>query len=334
MLAKPVEVLPRPGALPGGCLYEPKWDGYRALVRVDEDGARIRSRHGVDLTGAFPDIARAAAGQLHPGSLLDGELVIWNAATSALDFPALQRRLASPARAARLAAAEPASFVAFDILVDGGVVLTGQRLRERRRALERLVPLLSPPLQVTPATADHDVAAAWLRDYTTADVGVEGLVIKALGQPYRPGVRAWLKLRSRTTAEAVVGAITGTLARPDRLVLGLHDRAGRLRVAGTTAPLSPDQRRDLRPHLRPPAGEHPWPAVLPPGMVGPFDRERRLPVVRVEPSLVVEIHADQAFEHGRWRHVTRLARVRADLGAEKPTTGQRRTRSGPASRAD
>jgi ATP-dependent DNA ligase len=120
-LAKPVEALPPRNALPEGCLYEPKWDGYRALIRVDDDGARIRSRRGTDLTSAFPDVAAAAAEQLHPGTLLDGELVIWDTDRDGLDFAALQRRLASAPRVARLAARQPASFVAFDILLSPGV---------------------------------------------------------------------------------------------------------------------------------------------------------------------------------------------------------------------
>jgi hypothetical protein len=161
MLAKPVEQLPPANGLPGGCLYELKWDGYRALIRVD-DGARIRSRRGVDLTAAFPDVAEAAAAQLHPSTLLDGELVIWNTDTRSLDFAALQSRLTALAssgstrRAATLARRRPASLVAFDLLLDAGTPLIGRPLRDRRRALDQLVPLLDPPLQVTPATRSRD----------------------------------------------------------------------------------------------------------------------------------------------------------------------------------
>jgi ATP-dependent DNA ligase len=128
------------------------------------------------------------------------------------------------AHAARLARSQPASFVAFDVLALAGEILLDRPLRDRRRRLEQLLPALTPPLQVSPATRDRDIAAGWLEQYRDVDVGVEGLVIKGLGDRYRPGVRGWLKLRTRSTADAVVGAVTGTITQPERLVLGLYDR--------------------------------------------------------------------------------------------------------------
>jgi len=314
-LARSVEVLPGGRSLPGGCLYEPKWDGFRCLMHLHRvEGrsvCRVQSRRGADLTGAFPDLAAAAEAQLPPGTVIDGEAVVWGG--ERLDFTALQRRLASPRRAARLARERPASFVAFDMLAYDGDILTGSPLRERRRRLEGLLPGLSPPLQVCPATRDPAVAAQWLRQYADADVGIEGLVIKGLGERYHPGRRVWLKLRTRSTKEAVVGAVTGTLTRSDRLILGLYDR-GVLIVAGGTAPLRPAQQREVAPLLEPPVdGEHPWPADLPSGRLGVFGGPRRLPVLLVAPTLVVEIAADSAFEHGHWRHLTRYVRVRPDL---------------------
>ena len=317
MLARPVEQLPGRSALPGGCLYEPKWDGYRVVVHVVQDSVghqvcRIQSRRGADLTTSFPDLAAAAAEQLPVGTVLDGEAVVWSG--ERLDFTALQHRLAGGAHAVRMAQAQPASFVAFDVLALGGVVWTDRPLRERRRQLEQLLPALSPPLQVNPATREPDVAAEWLRQYREANVGIEGLVIKGLGERYQPGRRGWLKLRTRSTAEAVVGAITGTLAKPDRLVLGLYDR-GVLIIAGGTAPLHPAQAREVAPLLEPVAKgeEHPWPPDIPSGRMGVFGGPRRLPVQLVRPTLVVEIHADSAFEYSKWRHLTRFVRNRADL---------------------
>jgi ATP-dependent DNA ligase len=85
-LARAVEHIPAPGTLPGGCLYEPKWDGFRCILSCDEVGMRLWSRHGTDLTSTFPEVAAAAAAQVEPGTVLDGELVVWS---RGLDFDAL-----------------------------------------------------------------------------------------------------------------------------------------------------------------------------------------------------------------------------------------------------
>jgi hypothetical protein len=129
-------------------------------------------------------------------------------------------------------------------------------------------------------------------------------------------VQTRLKVKSRSTQEAIVGAVTGTLARPERLILGLPDPSGTLIIAGGTGPLRPGQQRELAALLRSPAACHPWPAQLPAGRTGVFGGPRRLPVVLVEPELVVEVAADAAREYGRWRHVVRLVRVRAQLGPQ------------------
>jgi ATP-dependent DNA ligase len=175
MLCKSVGCLPLVSELPGGASFEPKWDGFRALIGVDSRRqAQIRSRTGTDLVAAFPDIATAAADQLPVDTLLDGELVVWDG--NRLDFSQLQRRLAGPSRAPALARYRPASYVAFDILQIGDRDLSGEPLRVRRRRLEAILPGLAPPLQITPATRDRDVAEQWFKDYAAADVGIEGLL--------------------------------------------------------------------------------------------------------------------------------------------------------------
>lgn len=318
MLAKPTQDLPVERAMPGGAQYEPKWDGYRALIGVGSSGAvRIQSRRGMDITRSFPDVADPAAAQLPPGTLLDGELVVWGG--DSLDFSQLQQRMASPARAVGLARRKPASFMAFDVLALRGVDLTGQPLRVRRRHLQSLITDLRPPLQITPATRDRASAETWMREYTAAGVGVEGLVIKGLATRYRGGQRGWLKLRSRDTAEAIVGAVSGTLAKPDRLVLGLYDGAGEFIVVGGTGPLKPGQQREVSELLEPADERHPWPPDVPTGRTGVWTKARRHPVIRVEPSLVVEFEADSAFANQHWRHIVRLLRVRPDLGPDELT---------------
>lgn len=136
-LARSVETIPIPSALPGGARYEPKWDGYRAVVVRRGREARIWSRQRKDLTDRFPDIAAAATRQLPDGAVIDGELVI--SIDGRLNFDALQRRLVTaPANAKHLVASVPASYVAFDLLTVGGVDLRTQRWTVRRARLEQL----------------------------------------------------------------------------------------------------------------------------------------------------------------------------------------------------
>lgn len=305
MLARPVERLPDASAWPGGVAYEPKFDGYRALLFVDRGTCRVQSRRGHDITDAFSDIASAGAAQLLDGFVVDGELVVWG--DDALDFSELQRRLASRKRLAR----KPASFVAFDVLAVSGSDVRSWKLRQRREALELLFQDCTPPLELAPQTYDKQDAEQWLRDYAASSVGIEGLVIKGLDTTYAPGKRDWLKLRIRDTVEVVVGAVTGSVSAPERLVLGLY-RDGDLEVVGSTGELNLQQQKSVRPLLAPAAPSHPWPDELSEGRLGHYGK-RRVSITKVEPSLVVEVSADSAFDHGRWRHVTQFVRPRPDL---------------------
>lgn len=166
-------------------------------------------------------------------------------------------------------------------------------------------------MQLTPQTADSAAARRWLEEYAAADVGVEGLVAKGSGQRYLPGRRAWVKVRIHNTQEATVGAVIGPVKRPDRLILGLRTAAGELRVAGATHPLTAQQAAELGAVLAA-ADTHPWPGELDTRHLGRFSSEP-VAITRVDPVLVVEVEADTAFEHGRWRHLTRYCRVRWDL---------------------
>lgn len=307
MLARAVGSVPAPTALPGGVQYEQKWDGYR-LVGFGTPRPFLQSRRGADLTEAFPEIAIAVA--TLGDAVVDGELVIWG--EGGLDFPALLQRMASKGpNARRLAATRPANYVVFDLLAAGGYDLRGEPLRVRRRRLEDLLANAQPPLMISAATTDRELAQEWLTTYAAAHVGIEGVVAKGLAQRYRGGARDWLKFRYRDTVDVIIGAVTGTLTHPERLVLGLY-RDGALRIVGGTSALSSDQQRVLTPLLSPGDSEHPWPAVIGGGRLGYWGK-RDVDVVRVQPDLVVEVAADTAFEHGRWRHVTTFIRARPDL---------------------
>src|SRR4051812_26929631 len=127
-LSKPVRDIPPPGALPGGCRYEPKWDGYRLVIVRSAATTRLWSKQGRDLTDRFPDVAAAALAQVPAGTVVDGEVVVWNG--SRLDFGLLQQRMATaPGRMPALVTAAPASYVAFDLLAADGADLRRRSLR-------------------------------------------------------------------------------------------------------------------------------------------------------------------------------------------------------------
>jgi YD repeat-containing protein len=309
MLARPAATLPAGSALPGGTVYEPKWDGYRAILERTLQGGRVWSRNGAELSAGFPEVVVAVCEGLRPGTVIDGELVVWK--EGRLDFAALGPRLAYRGRRRPPPHLAAAAFLAFDVLSVDGVDVREQPLRVRRLMLEEMAEGWHLPLQLTPQTADMEEAQQWLAEYTAADVGVEGLVAKGADQRYVSGQRGWLKLRIRNTREATVGAVIGRLEQPERLILGLVDDAGVLRVAGATHRLNARESAEVAAVLVD-ADEHPWPHELSTRHLGRFSHE---PVVitRVVPAVVVEVEADTAFEQGRWRHLTRYRRLRLDL---------------------
>jgi len=215
------------------------------------------------------------------------------------------------ANARRLATERPANYVIFDLLAAGGDDLRDEPLRVRRQRLEHLLAHAEPPLMLSPATTDPEQAQEWVTKYAAAQVGIEGLVAKGLAQRYRGGARDWLKYRYRDTADVIVGAVTGSLMFPERLILGLYgDRA--LHIVGGTSALSAAQQRLLAPLLAPAASDHPWPRVIGGGHVG-YWGNKDVEVLRVQPDLDVDVAADTAFEHSRWRHVTTFIRPCPDL---------------------
>ncbi|MFC7547350.1 ATP-dependent DNA ligase [Plantactinospora sp. GCM10030261] len=305
-LARSLPVVPDGGSCPGGCLLEPKFDGFRAIVFRQPGGVYVQSRAGRPLHGYFPDLAGVVADTLPPGVVLDGELVVWDGERTS--FARLQQRLSAGRRVTDLARRYPAHLVTFDLLevpTDGP--LLDRPLAERRLLLGRLLAGLPPPLTLCPQTTDRDEALGWLADWSPA--GVEGLMVKAAAGRYQPGRRAWGKYRYRTTTEAVVGGYTGAL---DTLLYGRYDETGRLRYAGRSGPLTPGQRREIAPLLRP-TSRHPWPHPLPAAWSGQLPRPEPLPYERVEPTVVAEISVDTAYEWRRWRHLVRHLRVRSEM---------------------
>ena len=236
MLAKVAEALPAEGEF----LFEPKWDGFRALVfRGARGEIAIQSRDLREFDRYFPDLHEALAERLPPRCVVDGEIVVVGA--GGLDFDALQLRLHPAAsRVAKLARETPASFVAFDLLGAAGRSLLQASQAERRAALEALLQDARPPLHLTPATRDRAVAEGWLQEFEGA--GLDGVIAKPLHAAYQPGKRAMLKIKHQRTADCVVAGLRwhkssaeGGPEAVGSLLLGLYDAAGRLHHVGITA---------------------------------------------------------------------------------------------------
>ena len=258
MLAKLAGEIPR-----GAYLYEPKWDGFRAIVFRAGTDLYIQSRELRPLDRYFPELHDACLAHLPDGSVVDGEIVI--ATPRGLDFDALQLRLHPAAsRVAKLAKAAPAGFVAFDAIALEGVDLRGAPQAERRARLERALAGVRPPLYLTPMTRDPDVAAEWLSRFEGA--GLDGVVAKPEGGSYQPGVRAMIKVKHERTADCVVAGFRWHKAGRDELVgsllLGLYDGHGALHHVGVTSSFTMADRRRLALELAPlrerALDGHPW----------------------------------------------------------------------------
>lgn len=304
---------------PAWC-YQPKWDGWRCVGWVRSNRAQLQTRNGKPITTAYPDITRALRSTLPPGTVVDGELIVWDEDRGRSSFALLQRRAAAGRRVPQLARAHPAHYVIFDLLGTGDESLLPAPLAERRDRLERLLTDAPAPLVLCPQTTTPAVAAEWTETWTTT--GIEGVVAKRLDQPYRLGRRGWRKLRTRTTSEAIVGGVTGWLHAPQTILVGQYDAHGRLRYTGRSTPLTDAQRAELAPLLSQPVAQrrgqpvnHPWPQPMPASWLGSWQTREPARYVQVEPEVVAEILTDTAIERGRYRHPIGYLRPRRDLSA-------------------
>src|SRR5437870_3750294 len=246
MLAKVAEEIPPEGEF----LYEPKWDGFRALVFRGED-VFIQSRDLRPFDRYFPDLHDAFLAQLPEGCVIDGEIVV--VTSEGLDFDALQMRLHPAAsRVEKLARETPASFVAFDALAVDGRDLRQRSQAERRRELESLLARVKPPLYLTPVTKDRKIAEGWLGRFEGA--GLDGVIAKRVDATYQPGRRAMLKIKHVRSADCVVAGFRWHKAGEDAvgsLLLGLYDDDNVLQHVGSTSAFSMETRRALAKELAP-----------------------------------------------------------------------------------
>jgi len=336
MLAKLSRNLPEGDDL----VYEPKWDGFRAIVFRDGDEVELGSRNERPLTRYFPELMDPIRSTLPPRCVLDGEIVI--ASDHGLDFEALLQRIhPAESRIRLLATQTPASFVAFDLLALGDDDRRESPFAERRSLLVGALADARPPVHLTPATDDPAVAAQWFDRFEGA--GLDGVVAKRIGVAYRENERVMLKVKHQRTADCVVagfrwhksGGVIGSL------LLGLFDDAGVLHHVGVAASFTMARRRELVDELAPlrdgALEGHPWASWATqaspetdsdpetssrmPGGASRWNAKRDLSWEPLRPELVAEV----AFDHlqgDRFRHATHFERWRPDRQAESCTYSQ------------
>ena len=223
MLAKRVEELPAGGSW----IFEPKWDGFRALVFRDRDEIEIQSRDEKPLNRYFPELLEALRSQLPARCVLDGEIVI--AKNDGLDFEALQLRLHPAATRVKLLSQQiPASIVFFDLLSEGDRDLRGEPFQKRRHELEALLSSAAPPVHLTPATRESSVASDWFRRFEGA--GLDGVIAKPASGIYESNKRVMLKVKHERDCDCVVAGFRwykkGDRTDIGSLLLGLFDDSG------------------------------------------------------------------------------------------------------------
>ena len=323
MLAKLADELP----LERGMLYEPKWDGFRAIVFKNSGSLFLQSRDLRPLDRYFPDLHDALLARVPKSCVLDGEIVI--ATKHGLDFDALQLRLHPAAsRVAKLAAATPASFVAFDLLAVGRKSLMQEPQSERRARLEQLLAAAEPPLYLTPVTRDRSIALDWLERFEGA--GLDGVVAKPEGARYQPGKRAMIKVKHSRTADCVVAGFRHHKSGRDAigsLLLGLYDDAGVLQHVGVTSSFTMEKRRallkELAPLRRDAMRNHPWrdwagaaaESSRMPGAHSRWSGGKDLSWEPLRPERVCEVKYDH-LQGDRFRHAATFLRWRPDKPPE------------------
>ena len=318
MLARPA------GEIPPGQHYEPKWDGFRAVIFRDGDEVEIGSRNERPMTRYFPEVVEAVLTNFPDRAVVDGEIIIANTERNTLDFEALQQRIHPAAsRVTMLSRATPASFVAFDLLGLGDDDLTGRSLVERRALLEIALADAAPPIHITPATQDLDLARQWFDQFEGA--GLDGLIAKKLDQDYLPDKRVMTKIKHERTADCVLAGYRVHKSGADAigsLLLGLYDERGSLASVGVVGAFPMARRRELLTELQPLVttfDDHPWAwARQEEGERTPRKSEtsrwnagKDLSFVPLRPERVVEVRYDY-MEGVRFRHTTQFVRWRPD----------------------
>ena len=328
MLAKPAKTIPT------GQMYEPKWDGFRAIIFRDGDEVVIGSRNEKPMTRYFPEVVAAVLANFPDRAVVDGEIVVANFSANHLDFEALQQRIhPADSRVQMLAEKTPAAFVAFDLLALDDQDVREQPMSHRRAALVEAFAGAEPPIHVTPLTEDADEAAEWFTTFEGA--GLDGLIAKARDLPYRSDKRVMTKIKHVRTADCVVAGY-----RPHKtndvavgsLLLGLHNDEGTLASVGVVGALPMTTRVALFAELAPLIAqwdEHPWNwGAHEAGDQTPRKNEtsrwnagKDLSFVPLRPERVLEVKYDY-MEGARFRHTAQFVRWRPDREPSSCTYAQ------------
>jgi ATP-dependent DNA ligase len=310
--------------------FEPKWDGFRALVFKDGQQLYFQSRDKKPLLRYFPELTGPLLAQLPERCVLDGEIVIRGDA--GLDFGALQMRLHPAAsRVEKLSRETPAAYVAFDLLAVGDDPLVERPVIERRAILEDLLKGAKPPLYLTPHTDDEAIARDWFHRFEGA--GFDGVIAKRADLLYLPKKRAMQKLKHRRTADcALAGFRWHKKGRPTKssdgtlvgsLLLGLWGDDGKLHHVGITSSFKMTYREELVQLLGPlrkdALEDHPWASWQSedeahwrkPGMQSRWSAGKSLRWEPLKVERVVEVKYDQ-LQGGRFRHTASFLRFRDD----------------------
>ncbi|MHB8439486.1 MAG: ATP-dependent DNA ligase [Acidimicrobiales bacterium] len=327
MLAKPAKDLPVAPAL----VYEPKWDGFRCIVFRDGDEVELGSRNERPLTRYFPELLDPLREALAERAVVDGEIVITS--PMGLDFDALLQRIHPAAsRVQLLSTTTPASFVAFDLLALGERDLRAEPFAERRRLLAEMLGGARPPVHLTPATSDSEVARDWFSRFEGA--GLDGVVAKDERLPYREDERIMVKVKHERSADCVVAGFRWHKTGPivGSVLLGLYDDVGVLQHVGVCGAFTTAMRRSLVDELAPLRMEtldgHPWERWVgaesvgrTPGAPSRWNAGKDLSWEPLRPERVCEVSYGH-LQGNRFRHAAHFKRWRSDRSPESCTYSQ------------
>jgi ATP-dependent DNA ligase len=317
MLAEAQDEIPRGE----GWVYEPKWDGFRAIVFRDVERVHLCSRNGQPLERYFPEVVEGLRRALPGPTIVDGEIIL--PGERGLDFDALQARIHPAAsRIAKLSQETPAGFVAFDALARGEVDLRERPFSERRAALASCF-AGHGAFFVTPQTASADEAQRWFHDFEGA--GCDGVIARRQALAYRPGERVMVKVKHGRTVDCVVGAYREgkTKGTVGSLLLGLYDEVGVLHHVGHTSSFTAKEKKALFERLQPLVGGESFGRGRTPDAPSRWRKEKsdQPTWVPLTPSLVCEVRYDY-LQGPRFRHASTFLRWRDDKRPADCTTAQ------------